>query len=386
MSSLPEQSTTEAGGVSTTSTWLRRFLIALTVLAWMVTLWILYVFSGIIAIPLILLLIAAIIAYVLSPFVKRLSRFMPRALAITLVYLLIFGTLVFAVYFLLAVFIAQLTGLIHTLQIFFADYQKGKYPQLTSFLAALGVTPQSITSSEQTLLKNLGGVAGNVIPFVGNLFTYFIYMVVTTSVSVYLLVDTPRVTSWLKHDAPLRFRARINFFLDTVNTVAGGYLRGQILLAFIVAVIVTIGAFIIQVPYAPLIGVIVFVFEFIPQIGAYISGPAGILIALSHGWQTALIYAVFVTLVQGVLDGQILSPRILGKSVGVNPAVSLIMLLIFGTLFGLWGAFLSVPILGVIQVFIVAYWKEWKQKHPEEFSEVEEQKESKEDFPSASVV
>ena len=229
MSSLPEQSTTEAGGVSTTSTWLRRFLIALTVLAWMVTLWILYVFSGIIAIPLILLLIAAIIAYVLSPFVKRLSRFMPRALAITLVYLLIFGTLVFAVYFLLAVFIAQLTGLIHTLQIFFADYQKGKYPQLTSFLAALGVTPQSITSSEQTLLKNLGGVAGNVIPFVGNLFTYFIYMVVTTSVSVYLLVDTPRVTSWLKHDAPLRFRARINFFLDTVNTVAGGYLRGQIL-------------------------------------------------------------------------------------------------------------------------------------------------------------
>ncbi len=386
MSSWPEQSNTDTEKVLATSTWLRRFLIALTVLAWMVTLWIVYVFAGIIAIPLILLLIAAIIAYVLYPFVKTLSRFIPRALAITLVYLLIFGTLVFAVYFLLSIVIAQVSGLVHTLQTAFADYQKGKYPQLKIFLAAIGVTQESVTSSEQTLLKNLGGVAGNIIPFVGNLFTYFIYMVVTTSVSVYLLVDAPRVTSWLKHDTPVRFRSRINFFLDTINTVAGGYLRGQVLLAIIVAVIVTIGAFVIGVPYAPLIGVIVFILEFIPQIGAYISGPIGILIALSHSWETALIYAVFVTLVQGVLDGQILSPRILGKSVGVNPAISLIMLFIFGTLFGLWGAFLSVPILGVVQAFAVAYWKKWKQSHPEEFSEAREPQESKEDSSSASVV
>jgi predicted PurR-regulated permease PerM len=381
MSSLPEQLAAGAGGAFATSTWLRRFLIALTILAWMVIVAIVYSFFGIIGIPIILLLLAAIVAYILSPLVKGLSRFMPRALAITLVYLLVFGALFFMVYFMLTVVIAQLTALIHTVQIIFQDYQKGKYSQFTSFLSGVGVTQEAINSTEQTMIGSLGGAAGNLIPLLGNLFTYFIYMVVITSVSVYILVGGPRVNNWLKNGTPLRYRAEINFFMETVDKEAGGYLRGQILLSAIMAVLVTIGAYVIGVPSALLIGIIVFIFEFIPQIGAYISGLIGILIAASHGWQTALIYAVFVTVLQGVLDGQILAPRILGKSVGVNPAVSLIMLFIFGALFGLWGAFLSAPILGVIQVFIIVYWKEWKRRNPAEFPEVVEQKEPKEISP-----
>jgi predicted PurR-regulated permease PerM len=381
MPSLPEQLAAGADGAFATSTWLRRFLIALTVLAWMVIIVMLYSFFGIIGTPIVLLLLAAIVAYVLYPLANGLSRFMPRALAIALVYLLVFGALFFVVYFMLTVVIAQLTALIHTVQVLFQDYQKGRYAQFTSFLTGVGVTQDAIKSSEQTLIAGLGGAAGNVVPLLGNLFTYLIYMVVITSLSVYMLAEGPRVNNWLKNGTPLRFRAEINFFLETVDKEAGGYLRGQILLAAIMAVLVTIGAFVIRVPYAPLIGIIVFIFEFVPQIGAYISGLIGILIAVSQGWQTALIYAVFVTVLQGVLDGQILAPRILGKSVGVNPAVSLIMLFIFGTLFGLWGAFLSAPILGVIQVFIIAYWREWKRRNPAEFPEVVEQKEPKEISP-----
>jgi predicted PurR-regulated permease PerM len=381
MSSLPEQHAAGAGGTIVTSTWLKRFLIALTVLAWIVIVVMVYLFFGIIAIPFILLLVAAIVAYVLYPLVKDLSRFIPLALAIALVYLLIFGVLFFVVYFMLAVVIAQLTALIHTVQIVFQDYQKGKYPQFTSFLTGVGVTQEVINSSKQHLLAVLEGVAGNLVPLLGNLFTYFIYMVVIISVSVYMLVDGPRVNNWLRNGTPLRSRAAINFFLDTVDKTAGGYLRGTIVLATIVTALVTIGALIIHVPYAGLIAIIVFFFEFIPQIGSYISGAIGILIALSAGWQTGLIYAIFVTVIQGVVDGQILAPRILGQSVGVNPAVSLIMLFIFGTLFGLWGAFLSAPILGVIQVFIITYWKEWKRRNPAEFPEVVEQKEPKEISP-----
>ncbi len=55
-------------------------------------------------------------------------------------------------------------------------------------------------------------------------------------------------------------------------------------------------------------------------------------------------------------------------------AFSVSLLFIFGTLFGLWGAFLSVPVVGIIQVFVVAYWQEWKRNHPEEFPEGRVQK------------
>ena len=93
-----------------------------------------------------------------------------------------------------------------------------------------------------------------------------------------------------------------------------------------------------------LIAVIVFILEFVPVVGAYISGAIGILFALTQGWQVALIYAIFVTIMQGVLDGQILAPRILGRSVGIHPIISIFALIAMAQLFGLFGALLAVPL------------------------------------------
>src|SRR5260370_9679736 len=129
-------------------------------------------------------------------------------------------------HFMLTVVIAQLTALIHTVQIGFQDYQKGRYAQFTSFLTGVGVTQEAIKSSEQTVIAGLGGAAGNVVPLLGNLFTYLIYMVVITSLSVYMLAEGPRVNNWLKNGTPLRFRAEINFFLETVDKSSGVYSLG----------------------------------------------------------------------------------------------------------------------------------------------------------------
>jgi predicted PurR-regulated permease PerM len=148
-------------------------------------------------------------------------------------------------------------------------------------------------------------------------------------------------------------------------------------MATLMSILVTGGAYVIGVPYAALIGVIVFFFEFIPQIGAYISGAIGVLFALTAGWQTGLIYAIYVSILQGIVDGQILAPRILGHSVGIHPVISVFFMFVFGTLFGLWGAFLAAPIVGVIQVFVVSSWSAWQQREPEQFPEVQEQKEQK---------
>jgi len=123
------------------------------------------------------------------------------------------------------------------------------------------------------------------------------------------------------------------------------------------------------VPFAILIGVIVFIFEFVPQIGAYISGFIGVLFAATQGWEVALIYAIFVSLVQGVLDAQVLAPRILGYAVGLHLVVSFFAMLIFGSLFGLLGAILAIPIAGVASVFVYASWNAWRESHPEQFPE-----------------
>jgi len=382
MSSLPERLNTALGGASSTSVWVRRFLIVLTVLGCMVIVGIVFWFLAILIHPILLLFIGVVIAYLLYPLSRSLGRHMPHALAILLTYGIVAAVLFLASYFMLLGALSQLNALVHSIQVFFQNYQAGKYPQLTSSLDSIGLTPSVIESSQQKLVASLQALIGQIFPLVGSIFAFFIDVSVVTTVSIYLMVDGPRVIEWLTKRTPAKHRARVGFFLATVDQTAGGYIRGQILLATIMSVIVMIGAFVIGVPYVALIGLIVFVFEFIPQIGAYISGALGFLIALTAGWQTALIYLTFVTIVQAILDGQVLAPRILGHSVGIHPVTSLFFVFVFGTLFGLWGAFLCAPIVGIIQVYVVTSWKAWEQRDPEQFPEVETEKKDALDGPA----
>ncbi len=80
-----------------------------------------------------------------------------------------------------------------------------------------------------------------------------------------------------------------------------------------------------------------------------------------------VIVAVFTVLLQQIVLGQIVSPRVFSKSVGLHPIVALFALFAGAELFGVLGGFLAVPIAGVIQEIIEALWRHWKTQHPEQF-------------------
>ena len=111
MSSLPERLNTALGGASSTSVWVRRFLIVLTVLGCMVIVGIVFWFLAILAHPIILLFIGVVIAYLLYPLSKRLSRHMPRALAILLTYGIVAAVLFSVSYVMLLAALSQLNAL-----------------------------------------------------------------------------------------------------------------------------------------------------------------------------------------------------------------------------------------------------------------------------------
>src|SRR6266852_2530486 len=235
MSSSPEQLIPEAEKASASSTWLRRFMmIGITILVWVTLTGIFFWFLGVIATPVLLLFLATVLAYVLYPLVKVLSRYVPRALAILLAYVIVFVVLSIVLYFVLVAALQQVTSLVGTLSAFQQDLQAGKHPEITSFLKDLGISSATIQQkSQQALITGLGGIVAQISSLVSNAFVFFIYVIVITSVSVYLLIDGPRVIEWFNNRTPLMYRARINYFLALVDQKAGGYLRGQILKATI---------------------------------------------------------------------------------------------------------------------------------------------------------
>jgi predicted PurR-regulated permease PerM len=165
---------------------------------------------------------------------------------------------------------------------------------------------------------------------------------------------------------PRRQQGRVRFLLETLQRIVGGYIRGQIVLCVLIGLLVGVGMGIIGVPYALLLGVLAFVLEFIPILGTLASGVICVLLALTKGWLIALIVLVYFVLVH-ILEGDVIGPRIVGKAVGLHPAVALVALIAGGELFGIWGVLLASPAAGVLQAFLVTIWSEWRETHPQEF-------------------
>lgn len=359
---------------SSLSIWLKRLIVSLTLLTWVVLGALLLWAVGYVRSTLVLLAIAALLAYALYPAVKLLQRFMPRPLAVVLVYLVALSGLSGMLYLLARTTIDQVISLTHYVQ---SLLNAGGNNQLTPFLEALnrlGISQEQLHAAGQQLVAQLQSIVRSVLPLLSSLLTVLLNTLVVATLSIYLLLDGSRMTGWLRQNTPRAHRERVNASLDTLKRVIGGYIRGQLLLATVMSLLTGLGMALLGVPYAVFLAVLAFILEFVPIVGAVLTGVVCVAVALTQGWLTALLVLGFVVLLQA-LEGQLLAPRILGGSVGLHPIVALLALLAGSELFGIPGALFAAPVAGVLQALLVGLWSQWRERHPEQFQHEEKPKE-----------
>jgi predicted PurR-regulated permease PerM len=336
--------------------WRRRFWAAGTILFWIAIAAVALYVVGLFITPLSYLIIGMILAYIFYPVVDKLARYIPRGLAILLVFVAALAIAVFLSIAMLRTLTDELQGLLKRLQDFAASNGQAPAFTLPDLLERLGLSTSDLTGNAAWLASGLRGSVNVLASLTVGVFQVFIVALIIGSFTFYLLLDGNRFVSWIRSIIPDRWKPVVNLTLDTADQKFGAFLRGYVVLALVVTVIVGSGAYLLGVPFVLLIMVIVFVCEFIPVFGSYISGPIGILFALTQGWQTGLLYAIFVSIVQGGIDGQILQPRLLGKSVKIYPAIALFLLLMTISVFGLLAVVLIIPLSGVAQVVIASVW------------------------------
>ena len=112
--------------------------------------------------------------------------------------------------------------------------------------------------------------------------------------------------------APVKQRSGVVFLITSVQTVVGGYIRGQLILSTLIGLVVGLGMFALHVPYAILLGLLAFTLEFIPTVGTLTSGVVCILVAATQSWLLALVVLAYFVLIH-VLEGYIVAPRVFGK-------------------------------------------------------------------------
>ena len=350
--------------------WARRRDIPIAILAWTALVLVILWGAGHIVHTILLLVVAALLAYALAPGVRVLQRVMPRFLAILIMYLLVLGAVSFLLYVIITTAIAQVGSLTIAVQKLLTPGSAGQLSPLEQALRSLGISSEQMASFRTQLTGSLEGVAGSAVPFLTGVFDIVLDVVLVAVLSIYLLIDGSRVSTWLRHNLPQSTQA--GFVVDTVQRIVGGYIRGQFLLAVLVGVLVGGGMFVFHVPYAVLLGVLAFVLEFIPVLGTLISGAICVLIAFTQGWLIAVLVLVYFV-VMHVLEGDVIGPRLVGKAVGLHPVVSLAALIAGSELFGIWGALFASPVAGVLQALIIALWINWRLTRPEQFEQVKQQ-------------
>ena len=136
-----------------------------------------------------------------------------------------------------------------------------------------------------------------------------------------------------------------------VNATYAKFLSGQCVEAFIVAVLLFIAFTVFQLPYASLIGVLAAVLSFIPYIGSWIACAVGaLLICIISPWKAVL--SVVVYQVVQFLEGKLIYPRVVGRSVGLPPVYTLLAALLGGSLFGIVGIIFFIPFVAVVYVLV----------------------------------
>lgn len=345
--------------------WARTRDIAVTTVGWIIILYVAFWAAGHVIGTLLVVAIAALIAYALAPLVGILRRWIPSPVAVAIVYLVFVGLIAALFSIVIDTAIQQVGPLVALIEQLLTPSATGSRP-LYDFLYQLGINQDQITSATNALLGQLSGASRDVLGVITGVAGGIINVIVTLIISIYFVANAPRVGLWLRTGLPMQVRPRAVFVLDTTNRVIGGYIRGQLTLSTLVGVLVGVSMYALQIPYAILLGLLAFVLEFIPFLGVLISGAACVLVALTQGVFTALIVlAVFVVI--HVIEGDVVGPRIVGSAIGLHPAISIIALIAGAELFGLWGALFAAPIAGVVQAVTVAFWREWKVAHPEQF-------------------
>lgn len=349
------------GGIN----WTRARDIPFSILGWAAVLFVAFWAAGHIIGTLLVLAIAALIAYALAPVIGILRRWLPWPIAIAIVYLVFVGLLLLLFSVIVDTAIQQAGPLKDRIELLLTAGPTGNSP-LIDFAHQLGFTTDQINNVRDALFGQITGAAKDLLPVITGVAGGIVNMVVTLIISIYFVANGPRVGLWLRSGLPINIRPRAVFILDTINRVIGGYIRGQLTLSTLIGVLVGASMYVLQIPYAILLGLLAFVLEFIPFLGVLISGATCVLIALTQGVGSALIVLV-VFVVLHVIEGDVVGPRIVGSAIGLHPAISIIALIAGAELFGLWGALFASPIAGVAQAVTVTFWREWKNAHPEQF-------------------
>lgn len=320
----------------------------------------------------------ALLAYILNPMVHvfyhgmellakkfkfRLNKTVHKILAILITYVIVLG---FAVLILVYILPEVMNNIVD-----FVNFIPGAYNSLLKLIAELQekfpdldieAITKPITDAVPDLITTLRNFAANMVPAIYSvsmwIANWIVNLLITIIVSIYMLYDKKRLmrSCWkiIYAFLPQKHIPACHEILSECNRLFSSFVIGKFIDSAIIGVLCFILMTILRLPYTLFISVIVGVTNMIPYFGPFIGAVPGILILLFVQPVKALIFAIMVLCLQQ-FDGLILGPKILGESTGMKPLWIIFAITVGGSMFGVIGMFLGVPVVAILNYLLDLY-------------------------------
>ena len=314
-----------------------------------------YVLRGV----LVPLFFAFLLAYALDPFVDWFeARKIPRTLAAPVVMLAIAGLLAMVMVFAIPMFIDELHAAAAELPTQFKGLENRLEPWLWQTFRfrpphTMGELGTEVRDKLQAQFPNLISAASDALFGTLSYVAVILSALIVPVFALYLLIDFDHIVERTGQLVPRRWYPQVADVARQIHRTLGGYVRGQLTANIVLGALYATGLKVVDIRLAVPIGVVTGMLAFVPYIGF----GCGLLLALSMAaldWQGPgrLIGVAAVMLCVQVLDGLVVTPRIVGRSVGLAPLEVLLTMMAAGTLFGFLGVLLAVPLGAVVKILV----------------------------------
>lgn len=309
------------------------------------------------------LLLAVVVIYILNPLVSWLSgRGVPRLFGAILGFLVFFSALTLLAVVIFPDIREQSQSFIDT----FPSLYDQTTADLESLLASAGFESVAIIDyselldyvndpeNRNTLMSILFDRLGTV---TSSIFEFILIFLVGPVLAFYFLIDLPQVQRRLVEVFPASNRAEASHVGRQLNTAIGGFLRGQLVVAVIVGVMLSFGYWVIGLDFWLLIGLVGGLLNIVPFLGPWVGGFLGVLVAITTADLPTAIWAIVVAVIVQQIDNNFVSPSVLRATVRLHPAVTLLSLVLGGALAGIWGIVIAVPLVASVKILLGHWWR-----------------------------
>ncbi len=299
-----------------------------------------------------------IIAYLLGGVVRRLRWYgMPHLPAVILVFVAFMAVLLLTMFWLVPLFIRQLTQLVQQLPAILSDAQglllrlPEQFPgvireqQVTQLVSSLGT--ELVSSGQRLLAYSVSSVFLAI--------TVIVYLILVPLMVFFMVRDQQRILDWLAGFLP-RDRQLTDIVLAEINIQIGNYVRGKVWEILIVGSVTYATFTLLGVQYALLLAVATGLSVLIPFVGvAVVTLPVTVVAYFQFGISAEFYYVLIAYGVIQLLDGNLLSPLLFSEVVNLHPIAIIVAILVFGGLWGFWGVFFAIPLATVVNAILRAW-------------------------------